>query len=82
MTNIGFDLDGSHYTEPDHPHALLPTAPMRFPLRHPSEVAVDTRSDMIEWSLLHPRLAPRSPIRRAASRLQQALARLAGRAAA
>jgi hypothetical protein len=71
VTNIGFDVDGAHYTVSDHPHALLPTAPLSFPLRHPRSVTVDEKADVLEWSLLNPRLAPRPPWRRAAGGLRR-----------
>ena len=75
VTNIGFDADATHYTALEHPHALLSTAPLRFPLRHPRSVTVAGKADMLEWSLLHRRVAPQPFRRRVARRLQ----RLAGR---
>lgn len=74
VTNIGFGADAAHYTVENHPHSMLQTAPMQFPLRHPQTVTVFEKADRIEWELLHPRLVRRSLWRRAFERLRRDLA--------
>ena len=59
MTNIGFGPDAAHYTTEVHGHSMLPTSPMRFPVRHPKEVRVSESADLHEWKLLHPVSYPR-----------------------
>lgn len=53
VTNIGFGPGAAHYTTTRHGHSLLPTAPMHFPLRHPPQVRVAEKADLLEWRLVH-----------------------------
>lgn len=64
VTNIGFGPGAAHYTTERHGHSMLPTAPMRFPLRHPAMVQISERSDQLEWALVHPQFARKSLWRR------------------
>lgn len=76
VTNIGFAPDAAHGTNPQHPHAQLPTTPMAWPLAHPGRVAVHERADRLEWELTHPHLVPPPLHRRIAARLRRFATRL------
>jgi len=76
VTNIGFGPDAAHYTTEKHAHALLPTSPIRFPLRHPREVRISEKADLLEWKLVHPGLLPKSLWRRARGYARRQLANL------
>lgn len=72
ITNIGFDASGTHMKDQAHPYADLPTAPMRFPLRHPGRVAIHARADLQEWDLAFPQAArARTPWRRLQARFDR-----------
>ena len=45
VTNLGFRADATHSRDESSPVARLPTRPMRFPLRHPTEVTSDAVGD-------------------------------------
>ena len=48
VSNLGFRADATHTkVRPDarSPFAAMPTVPMRFPLRHPAEIAADAETD-------------------------------------
>ena len=77
VTNIEFGPAAASYKTETPVHALLPTSPMQFPLRHPNAVAISEDADLLEWQLLHPRLMPRSLWRRAGSYLRRRRARIA-----
>lgn len=53
ISNIGFGADGTHERNDQAALARLPTAPLRFPLRHPSQVAVADGTDQIEWDSVY-----------------------------
>jgi hypothetical protein len=71
VTNIGFGPDAAHYVQTDHPHSEIPSAPIRFPLRHPRSVSVFEKADLLEWQLAYPQLVKRSLWRRALGRLRR-----------
>ena len=45
VSNIGFGSRAAHRSDRRHPAANLPTAPMAFPLCHPTAVVADRRAD-------------------------------------
>lgn len=65
VANIGHDAAATHTTLAS-PFADLPTAPMRFPLRHPPFVVRDTRAD----AALFRHFFKRSLLRRVGGRLR------------
>lgn len=76
VTNIGFGPDAAHYTVEDHPHSMLPTSSIQFPLRHPDTVSVSEKADLLEWELLHTPLVHRPLWHRAAGRVRRELVRI------
>jgi hypothetical protein len=70
VANIGHDAAATHTTVAS-PFADMPTAPMRFPLRHPRFVVRDAQAD----AALFRRFFRRSLARRAADRLRLLLRR-------
>lgn len=79
VTNIGFGPDAAHYTVTNHPHSMLPTSPMKFPLRHPKKVSVFEEADLFEWKLLHYPHLYRPLWQRAIGRLRRDLSRVVKR---
>lgn len=65
VTNLGFRSDATHTIEATAWQSALPTTPMDFPLRHPTNVAVDAARQA--WTDAHVFGTDRSPWRRALS---------------
>lgn len=77
VTNIGFDPSGTHMKNRAHPYANLPTAPMKFPLRHPARAAIHRQADSQEWDHAFPQAArERTLWRRLAGRADRVRSRL------
>lgn len=76
VTNIGFGPDAAHYTAENHPHSMMRTSPIKFPLRHPSTVSVYEKADRLEWELLYYPQLHKPLWRRAAGRLRRDLTRI------
>ena len=77
VSYIGFRPDALH-TKGAHPAANLPTTPVTFPLRHPSDVTVDHALDVATSDLLFSTGSLRA---RAGFRLRQLFSALRGRPA-
>lgn len=51
VTNLGFRADATHTVHATAWQSALPTTPMRFPLRHPSDVRIDEQRQV--WTDAH-----------------------------
>ena len=62
VTNIGYDADGTHMREPDHPMAAIARSRMAFPLLHPSDFVANDRADRAYEKLFFPQEEPQEDI--------------------
>lgn len=49
VSNLGYGELATHERTGDHPLAARPTEPIEFPLRHPTEIAVQEDADRAVW---------------------------------
>ncbi len=59
VSNIGFGQDSTHTKKGDHYVVALPKEGLSFPLRHPEDVAVDRRADIVTRDLFYRLSVPR-----------------------